>query len=204
MTDIIRIKNALPEISRLLFKHNFLTMGWTLGRDIVSSQLKYSKGVMKDDKTFPTFQFSHFIKNVNIRPEPVSPEYESVFKAVNIIANKCGYVLKEDRRLKFNLLMPHPDFNNSMYNIPHVDDTEYGNEIWSIIYYPEDYDGDTIIFNEKFDGKRPKELTIRERIKPQENSAIMFKGDIWHASSNPIKSPYRVVLNANITVEDNG
>jgi hypothetical protein len=204
MTDIIRIKNALPEISRLLFKQNFLTMGWSLCRDIVSSQLEHSKGIMKDDKTFPTFQFSHFIKNVNIRPEPVSLEYESVFKAVNIIANKCGYVLKEDKRLKFNLLMPHPKFNNTMYNIPHIDDTEYTNEIWNIIYYPEDYDGDTIIFNEKFDGKRPKELTIRERIKPQENSAIMFKGDIWHASSNPIKSPYRVVLNANITVEDNG
>jgi hypothetical protein len=204
MTDIIRIKNALPEISRLLFKQNFLTMGWTLGREIYSGQFKDNEGVMKDDKTFPTFQFKYMIKNVKIHPEPMSPEYKSVFKAVNIIANKCGYVLKEDRRLKFNLLMPHPKFNNTMYNIPHIDDTECTNEIWNIIYYPEDYDGDTIIFNEKFDGKRPKELTIRERIKPQENSAIMFKGDIWHASSNPIKSPYRVVLNANITVEDNG
>ena len=47
----------------------------------------------------------------------MSPAYESVFQAVNIIANKCGYVMKEDKRLKFNLLMPHPDFNNSMYNI---------------------------------------------------------------------------------------
>ena len=65
--------------------------------------------------------------------------------------------------------MPHPEFNNTMYNIPHIDDTKYTNEIWNIIYYPEDYDGDTIIFNEKFDGKKPKELTIRERIKPQEN-----------------------------------
>ena len=205
MTDIIRIKNALPEILRLLFKQNFLTMGWTLGRDIYSGLFENKHhGVMKDDKTFPTFQFTYTIKNVKIHSEPISPEYKSVFKAVNIIANKCGYVLKEDRRLKFNLLMPHPEFNNTMYNIPHIDDIKYTNEIWNIIYYPEDYDGDTIMFNEKFDGKRPKELTIRERIKPQENSAIMFKCDIWHTSSLPIKSPYRVVLNANITVEKNG
>ena len=204
MTDIIRIKNALPENLHTQFKQNILNMGWFLGRDIYPNQFKDNEGLIKDDKTFPAYQFVHLIKNVAIQPAPMSPAYESVFQAVNIIANKCGYVLKEDKRLKFNLLMPHPDFNNTMYNIPHIDDTKYTNEIWNIIYYPEDYDGDTIIFNEKWDGKKPKELTIRERIKPQENSAIMFKCDIWHTSSMPIKSPYRVVLNANITVEENG
>ena len=87
----------------------------------------------------------------------MSPAIMSVFQAVNIIdLQQKTKRLKEDKRLKFNLLMPHPDFNNTMYNIPHIDDTKYTNEIWNIIYYPEDYDGDTIIFNEKFDGKKQK------------------------------------------------
>ena len=46
-----------------------------------------------------------------------------------------------------------------MYNIPHIDDTKYTNDNqWNIIYYPEDYDGDTIFFNEKFDLLKIKNL----------------------------------------------
>ena len=52
----------------------------------------------------------------------------------------------------------------------------------NLIYYPEDSDGDTIFFNEKFEGKfvKDRKLTIRERVEPKNNTAVMFKGNISH------------------------
>ena len=76
MTDIIRIKNALPENLHTQFKQNILNMGWFLGRDIYPNQFKDNEGLIKDNKTFPAYQFVHLIKNVAIQPAPMSPAYE--------------------------------------------------------------------------------------------------------------------------------
>jgi len=47
---------------------------------------------------------------------------------------------------------------------------------------------------------KDRKLTIRERVEPKNNTAVMFKGNIFHTSSNPIHSDWRIVLNANFTV----
>ena len=63
----------------------------------------------------------------------------------------------------------------------------------NIIYFVNDSDGDTFIF----DGD-PLSLTIKQRITPKANSILIFDGDFYHASSNPIKSNRRIVINTTV------
>ena len=132
-------------------------------------------------------------------------QHKLVYKSLKVMVQKCGYEIDDVLRLKFNLLMPHPRYREGQYNVPHIDDTKWGlqDNQWNLIYYPEDSDGDTIFFNEKFDGSfiKDKELTIRDRVEPKNNTAVMFRGNLFHTSSNPIHSDWRIVLNANFTVK---
>jgi hypothetical protein len=106
-------------------------------------------------------------------------------------------------RAKFNLMFPHPDFKDGKYNMAHVDDED--EEHMVCIYYPTDTDGDTILFNEFFSkDKKPETLSIAKRVKPKANRCVIFHGWRFHASSNPVKSNSRIVLNTNFKVVNNG
>ena len=203
INDIIKLDNALPQDLDNIFKQNIFNCGWFMTRTINPSQFKVNTGVVEDKNTFNAIQFTHVVLNNNIQDTPISSAYDRVYQALKVMVQKCGYEVDKVMRLKFNLLTPHPRFKEGQYNVPHIDNPQWAVEDnqWNLIYYPEDSDGDTIFFNEKFDGKFLKEdLTIRERITPKNNTAVMFKGNIWHTSSNPIYTDWRIVLNANFTV----
>ncbi len=87
--------------------------------------------------------------------------------------------------------------NNCMH--PHCDMNKGG---FTAIYYVNDSDGDTIIFNEKtispfFNGE---ELSIKKRIKNKRGRFVAFNQDYLHAGMLPISSDYRVVINFNFKV----
>jgi hypothetical protein len=69
-----------------------------------------------------------------------------------------------------------------------------------LIFYQNDSDGDTIVFNEKFSEKKGTILSIDKRIRPEKGKVIDFDGDIWHTSSNPCSINYRLVMNVNYVI----
>jgi len=81
---------------------------------------------------------------------------------------------------------------------PHCDMNE-GKDSYTAIYYVNDSDGDTVIFNEtKMDTfLNGEELSIKKRIKSKKGRFVMFKQDYLHAGFPPTKSDYRVVINFN-------
>jgi hypothetical protein len=95
-------------------------------------------------------------------------------------------------RVKFNLLLKQ-NFGDH-YNQPHIDTPA---PTYSMVYYLNDSDGDTIFFNEKYSAeqKDPVKLTVLERIKPKKNRAVIFESDRYHASSNPTINDDRFVIN---------
>ena len=64
----------------------------------------------------------------------------------------------------------------------------------AFLYYVNDSDGDTIIFNEK-EG-HIGELTIKTRVSPKKGRLIIFGGNIYHAAGRP-KKDIRCVINYN-------
>lgn len=90
-------------------------------------------------------------------------------------------------RFKINLTMPSPVCNINTHSHLHTDlDIEH----ISVIYYINDSDGDTVIFND--------DLTVKQRIRPQRGRLVMFDGSYLHAGNNPIYSKARVVANINL------
>ena len=63
---------------------------------------------------------------------------------------------------------------------------------WVLLYYVNDSDGDTILFNSK-----EEEI---QRVTPQKGKAIFFDGSVKHCGSQPAKS-HRAVINFNFLGE---
>jgi hypothetical protein len=96
-------------------------------------------------------------------------------------------------RAKFNLLWKCLDANGR-WGWPHLDTHDVVNRYltkWSIVYYANDADGDTVFF-------MPYE-TIR--VAPKRGRAVIFPANIKHAGTNPTVSTERVVLNIVVDVE---
>ena len=175
---------------------------WYLLRDIEKFKLTEENNyrVVNDENTVNTLQLGHGVYNI----EDIGQEINSnMYAQVHAICDYCcqKFNIKPSYiRQKFNLLGQNSSIKEGKYNTPHIDNQWFNS--YSMIYYVNDSDGDTIIFNEMGGEnlkKRPDKLTIKKRITPKKNRAVLFRGDYFHTSTNPIKSEKRIVLNVNLT-----
>jgi hypothetical protein len=101
-------------------------------------------------------------------------------------------------RCMIAMIVPNPNFT-AQSMLPHVD--------WSFphetcIYYINSTDGDTVLFDQKYDTSIPKndnhskEKNQLTSITPVQGKAVLFDGLQYHAS-NPSKTDLRFVLNVN-------
>lgn len=99
------------------------------------------------------------------------------------IADTVGYKIHL-QRVKINLMLPNPTrVNPNSYNRPHVDHSRV--DAMTAIYYVNDSDGDTVIFENVYTGNDPGSLRIAKRITPKAGSIVMFPSNLYHASSSP-------------------
>jgi hypothetical protein len=86
-------------------------------------------------------------------------------------------------RAKANLV---PLFNHVRdSSLIHKDVQESGFK--SLLYYVDNSDGDTIIFDE--------DKIFTQKITPKRNTAIFFDSNIWHSPSPPTQHKRRVIIN---------
>ena len=100
---------------------------------------------------------------------------------------------KEIIRVKSNLLTK---LSHSNAHIAHVDN-DYKHLV--ILYYVNDTDGDTTIYNETF-GTEFDKLTVKQTVSPKKGRYIIFNGSHFHASASPSKHDVRIVLNFNALI----
>lgn len=96
-------------------------------------------------------------------------------------------------RMKANLAvpMPHNLTNDKFHNTPHIDhDVKH----LVMIYYVNDSDGDTIIFDKKNTDK------ILEKVTPKKGRFVIFNGDNYHAGRQPKNFETRVIINYNLEI----
>ena len=142
-----------------------------------------------DSNTTDTPQFVHQIYN-DIEKQPLPYEIETILYCMEDYFNKTF----SDRliRIKINMLTKNPTYPIDNYHIPHSDYANDASE--SAIYYVNDSDGDTFIFNEKPD-LNLKNISIRDRITPVKGRLVLFDSSYLHASSSPIINSERIVIN---------
>jgi len=175
---------------------------WYLIRDVEAEYLRDKENwtVAEDENTVNTVQFGYSAYSIDEKNQnPVQSSFAETREISDCCCENLDNFSPYYLRLKFNLLLNHTLVNREKYNTPHID-SRLPNS-YSMIYYVNDSDGDTIIFNEMVSPdkrERPEKLTIKRRITPKKNRMVIFDGNYLHASTNPVNSEKRVVLNINI------
>jgi hypothetical protein len=76
-----------------------------------------------------------------------------------------------------------------VYTTPHIDNTSNHK---ALIYYANDCDGDTFIFDDHKTG------SVLEQISPKKGRFLLFDGNLYHAAGFPDKSDFRINVNFNL------
>ena len=159
---------------------------------------------------YDTWQLSHIFFYDG---HPVSKYTNIITSMLYHIKNHTGNdYRKRLMKVKTNLLFPtNLNINDNSCHIPHVDVHLDGCE--TILYYINDSDGDTFLFDEfvdphfdkKFGGTHykyendkaiaPNKMTLNRRITPKKGTAIIFDSNRYHASSSPKNTDRRFVIN---------
>lgn len=152
------------------------------------------KDVDENPYVIPTgdnpFQFTHTVNLENC------PYIDTIRPVLNAIATQFGSNL-QIIKVKFNLLTRS---SSSDYHLPHTDIDE-GENCYSSIYYVNESDGDTYLFNE-FGPKESNDISIRSQVPPQKGKLVVFDARRFHASSSSIDNDVRIIMNVVFKVND--
>jgi hypothetical protein len=145
---------------------------------------------------FEYSQFVHvFVNNYTV----VSFANDIPMIIANALKKKYNF-LGNIIRSKANLSTRVSTDSNSVFNTPHVD---YLNSHWVVIYYVNDSDGSTAIFNENISLTQSMtaidQLTIQQQIAPKQGRCVIFDGNQVHAGMHPTIADYRTVINFNFS-----
>tara|TARA_B110000503_G_scaffold24933_1_gene39285 strand:+ start:13692 stop:14249 length:558 start_codon:yes stop_codon:yes gene_type:complete len=163
---------------------NGLDIPWTLAYRTDTPSSKYA---VDDANVKQSYQFAAGLV-------PGSPAYDYFMKVFHAFVSKHNIFYNKVIRVKLNWL-PKATLNTG-YHTPHVD---YDSEHKVFLYYINDSDGDTIFFQETLSEDAPESFTEDFRVNPEAGRGVIFDGSIYHASSSPVKSEFRCILNIDFT-----
>ncbi len=134
------------------------------------------------------FQFGH---TFYFDKQPQSEYYAIVLELFNKFCKKNDIDYKALLRLKANLTFP--DGDSELTQAPHIDHS-FPHKVF--LYYINDSDGDTIIYDKKFsEVGEHVDLYEKERVSPRAGRAIGFDGLTYHSPLTPLNTQYRAVIN---------
>lgn len=110
---------------------------------------------------------------------------------------KINFNVKKIIRIRKRMTYPNKEKYNIPYQ-PHVD-MEYPH--LNLLYYVNDSDGDTFLYNEKYNKKYKKSnqnFSLQQKVKFQKGNILIFDGKQYHSSSLS-STNNRIILNINVS-----
>jgi hypothetical protein len=187
LIENILADNIKDRLKRILLSDGF---DW-LYNSSTARIIPGNKSAIEDSNTEDSIQFTHKLFTDN---KFESEHVEYVMKIMKALEEKEGIVCTKMLRAKCNSIPQNINYGVDQYHPPHVDCKDVTDITYTLVYYVNNSDGDTFVFNEKF-GDEFDNLTIAHRQTPTEGSALLFKSTNYHASSSPINTKSRVVIN---------
>jgi hypothetical protein len=197
MKDIIEIEDIIPVDyqNHLLETLTGWDFPWVLNKNIVSGDACF-----RDLKSNPP-GFNHFFYEQNA---PTSNFFQLVYPLVLSITSKANVPFNRLYRMRANLTLANGP-ENVEHLMPHIDSFH---PHWNAIYYVNDSDGDTLIFNETndtfdsgqadIDRIKADNFTVKHRVKPKKGKLLAFDGRYYHTASFCKESNYRCLININL------
>ena len=106
------------------------------------------------------------------------------------LEEKTNITVNEIYRIRIALTT---SVNEEVQHHPHVD-LRQPHKV--LLYYVNDSDGDTFMFNEFYSpDEEITNFTIKEKVTPKKNRAVIFDGLRYHNSSKPVKNSSRFIIN---------
>ena len=149
-----------------------------------------------DSKVTITLGFFHvFIREEldNNKAAQNSPYANTFIDLLNEVAKKYDFEVETILRIRARMTLREPGHTEDKHCGPHVDFIDYKDRYYSLVYYVNDSDGDTYLFNE--------DKSVKFRSTPKKGNMLLFKGDTVHAGNCPINSPYRTIVNYDFTIK---
>jgi hypothetical protein len=129
-------------------------------------------------------QFSHYMSVEN------SPNINLVAPIFNCLAEIFQTNI-QILKIKFNLLT---QINKKTHHWPHADIDDYENKVMTGLYYVNNSDGPTYLFN-KFAPKKNDNIIPLVKVDPEKGKMVIFDSRRLHSSSSPVVNNLRTVLN---------
>ena len=123
--------------------------------------------------------------------QPISPLDDLLTSVIYVASDKAGVQVDFVERIRIGLFTP---VGKELIHASHID---YEYPHMAMLYYVADSDGPTVFYNP--DG------SILDAVDPKKGRAVFFDGLIRHASSSPVETRKRIVVNYNFnTPQANG
>jgi hypothetical protein len=152
--------------------------------DLNISQSQFSKNLLID-----YFQFCHPLYYLNNNTSIKVSNYSNIADLIINKLSKFNNVYYKIIRAKINLQTQNNKTNENTFNAPHTDMDE---NHYVLIYYVNDTDGCTFLFD--------NDNNVVHKVYPKKGRALLFNGNIKHASGHPVNSLKRCVINFNLTL----
>lgn len=194
LDDYVEIENflSLDKQDQLLQHLTHPSFPWAMSLDAVYG----AEGkVIDPDAAIGFFHTAMF------KAEPCSSEYPNLNWVIDDISKKTHNKLKIDTlfRVRVGLFTKHPS------DIPHKAHVDADIPHWTCIYYVNECDGDTVVYNETWpqlsqEAAPTAKFTEKYRCKPKKGKLVAFNGKYYHSSSYPTSTPLRLAITFNFTV----
>ena len=185
MNDIKILDDFLPT-----YLQDFLEEGFYNG-NLKLNLIKKTLPNIKDNDYFDDEQLECWIKlhnNLNLDYS----HYYLLPLQIGCLNLGVQFNLENLFRAKLNITL-NSTSSPSKINPPHIDG-DHGRDYFVAIYYINDSDGDTIIY----EGKDRNNLKIIKTITPKKGRLILMGGERYHSSSHPSNTKKRIVMNYNV------
>jgi hypothetical protein len=192
--EIIEIPNAIPKAYQDQVESELSSpqMLWTFQDEI-------ARGASKFTTSFGGFSHMAYLTDDN---EPtISPMSSLLLPILFVFCEKANLDFTALLRIRIGLF-PRTISNVTHHN-PHVD---FSQPHRTAVYYVNDSDGDTVIFNESLDDvsiERSAEhanqgrFSIAASVPPKKGKMACFNGRFYHASAYPTEAAKRIVITFN-------
>ena len=177
--DDIIDKKSQKQIQQILFNQ----AEWTFCPDVTNP---------KNTQQRPGFAH-YFVKD----KQQVSKYNQNMFIILNNASSKIGFKRNDILQGRSFLQVPL-NLKDRSIDAPHVDADQ---PHLVALYYVNDSDGETVIYENKFEGydKVPmfKDLKEKQRVTPKAGRVVLFDGYYWHTSCQP-EHNVRCIINYNL------
>lgn len=130
-----------------------------------------------------------------------SPYYDFFRAILEFFSEKTGIKVGNLLRIRLRYTHKGVGHDTNKYAAPHVDFNTH-QPYSTLVYYADDSDGDTIIFDkvfnpneEVYDPVFAEPLPELLRYTPKKGSALFFNGHRYHAGNFPVNYSSRIVIN---------